>query len=95
MNWRRAASASDLRVEGQLVGDVVLVDVADIRGRFDADLLGNDDLDVVEPLVGIEAAPLCFLARLGDVARAAVVARESEQRTIPFTEPRVRESSGS
>jgi hypothetical protein len=40
----------------QLVGRVVLEDVAHVGGCFDADLLRRDDLDVVEPLVRVEAA---------------------------------------
>src|SRR5262249_47748745 len=39
-----------------LVGEVVLVDVGDVRHRFPPDLLGRDQLDVVEPDVGIQAS---------------------------------------
>ena len=39
-------------VEHQLVGDVVLVDVAHVGRGLDADLLGGDELDVVEPRWG-------------------------------------------
>jgi UMF1 family MFS transporter len=53
-------------LEHQLVGRVVLVDVAHVRRGLDADLLGGDELDVVEPLVRIEAALGRLLAHLRD-----------------------------
>src|SRR5262245_4638177 len=40
-----------LEAEHQLVGRVVLEDVAHVGGRLDSDLFRRDDLDVVEPLV--------------------------------------------
>src|SRR5207249_6329916 len=64
-----------LDVEHQLVGHVVLEDVAHIRRRLDADLLGRDELHVVEPQVGIEAALLGCLAHARDVARPGAVGR--------------------
>src|SRR5215831_7985754 len=57
----------------QLVGDVVLVDVAHVRDRLPADALGGDPLDVVEPEVRIEPALLCLATQLADPGGAAVV----------------------
>src|SRR6185369_8226863 len=92
--WRVELPARLVRfglcVEHQPVGDVVLVDVADVRRRLDSDLPGDDDLDVVEPLVGVEAAPRRLLARAHDVAGTAVVAREREQRAVARAEVGVR-----
>src|SRR5206468_9014096 len=71
-----------MRVEHQLVRDVVLVDVAHVGRGLDADLLRRDDFDVVEPLVGVEAALGRLPAHLRNVARSAVVACECEQGTV-------------
>ena len=57
-------------------------------------LLGRDDLDVVEPLVRVEAALHRLLAHLRDVAGARVVAREGEQRAVLLVELRVLEVPG-
>src|SRR5262249_45658039 len=58
---------------GQLVGGVVLVDIAHVGGGLDADLLRDHQLDVVEPFVRVEPLLLRLLAHLGDVARSGVV----------------------
>src|SRR5262245_65243417 len=57
-----------LEAEHQLVGRVVLEDVAHVGGRLDADLFRRDDLDVVEPLVSVEAALDRFLAHARDAS---------------------------
>ena len=51
-------------LQNQAVGNVVLVDVADVGHRFLADLLGCHILHVVEPDVGVESALGGFLAKL-------------------------------
>src|SRR5262249_10105248 len=66
----------------ELVGDVVLVDVADIRHGLGSDLLLGDVLHVVEPHVGVEAPPGGFAAELRDTSRPRVVCRESEERLV-------------
>jgi hypothetical protein len=53
-----------VHVERQPVRNVILVDDAYVIRRFDADPLGRYDLDIVEPLVRIEAAPFRFLVAL-------------------------------
>jgi hypothetical protein len=58
--------------QDELVSQVVLVDVADVGHRLAADLLGGDELDVVEPDVGIRAALLRDLAQLRDAAGPAL-----------------------
>ena len=63
----------------QLVGDVVLVDVADISHRLRTDFVGGYVLDVVEPDVWIQSAVAGFLAQLRNSARAGIVGREREQ----------------
>src|SRR5215831_1342548 len=78
-----------LEAEHQLVGRVVLEDIADVGGRLDSDLFRRDDLDVVEPLVSVEAAFDRFLAHARDASRARVVGGEGEERTIRLVEIRV------
>src|SRR6516165_9478871 len=39
-----------------LVREIVFVDIRDVCGRLPADLLGRDQLDAVEPDIGIEPA---------------------------------------
>src|SRR5262245_25522410 len=56
-----------LGVEHQAVGDVVLVDIADVGRRLGANLLRDDDLDVVEPLVRVEPLLRGGLSRLRDI----------------------------
>ena len=51
-------------LQNQAVGNVVLVDVADVGHRFLADLLGRNILHVLEPDVGVESALGGFLAQL-------------------------------
>ena len=66
------------RLKRQLVRHVVFVNVAYIRRGLLADPLRSDNLYVVEPLVCIEAAPLCFFAHACDVARTRVIAGKRE-----------------
>ena len=60
----------------QLVGDVVLVDVADVRDRLATDPLRGDAFDVVEPEIGIEASLLCFTPELSQASGPRVVGGE-------------------
>ena len=53
-----------------LVGQVVLVDVADVGDGLAADALRRDELHVVEPLVGVEALGRGLLAQARHLARA-------------------------
>jgi hypothetical protein len=46
------------------IGDVVLVNVADVRDRFATDPLRGDAFDVVEPEIRIQASLLCFTPQL-------------------------------
>src|SRR5262245_53034712 len=62
-----------------LVREIVLVDVGDVGRRLSADLLGRDQLDVVEPDVGIEAALGGGLPQPSDAAGPGVVRREGEE----------------
>jgi len=48
----------------QLVGNVVLVGVANIVDRFLADVLGHHQLDVAKPLIRIEALSAASLRSL-------------------------------
>jgi Ca2+:H+ antiporter len=63
----------------QLVGNVVLVDVADVGRRLRPNLLGGDILHVVEPDVRIQPALGSFLAHLGNAARAGIVGSEGKE----------------
>src|SRR3546814_5404043 len=45
---------SGLRLERELVGNVVLEDVAHVGCRLHPDLLGGDYLDVIQPLIRSE-----------------------------------------
>ena len=56
----------------ELVGQVVFVDIGDIGHRLPADLLGGDQLDVVEPDIGIELAFGRQLAELFDAVGPAL-----------------------
>ena len=91
-NGDRRARLLDARLHGRLrglaplallreqpVGDVVLVDVADVGDRLAPDALGRDLLDVAEPDIRVEAALLRFTPQLADPARPRVVGREREQ----------------
>ena len=51
-----------LHLDLKLVCDIILVDVAHIRGGLHANLLSGHDLNVVEPLVGVKSAPDRFLS---------------------------------
>src|SRR6185295_2536450 len=66
------------------IGDVVLVDVADVLHRLAADPSRGHPLHVVEPHVGIEAARLGFPAQLADPSGPRVVGREGEE---PLVQP--------
>src|SRR4029453_10704547 len=70
------------RFHEQAIGDVVLVDVADVAHRLRPNLLGGDVLHVVEPDVRIQSALGGFLAKLRDPARAGLVGSEREQGLI-------------
>src|SRR4029079_1224571 len=63
----------------QLVGDVVLVDVADGGDRLAADPLRGDALDVAEPEVRVQPALLRLTPQLLDAPRAGVVRGKGEQ----------------
>jgi hypothetical protein len=65
-----ALLALDALLLDHLVRQVVLVDVGDVGRRLPADLLGRDQLDVVEPDVGVETA-------LGRGPRSRVVETEA------------------
>src|SRR5215475_12460497 len=78
----------------KLVRCVVLVDVAHVCRGLDPDPLGRDDLDVVEPLVGVEPAPLGFRAELREVPWPRVIGREREQRAGGLVELRIGEVTG-
>src|SRR5688572_3682811 len=71
-----------LALQNQAVGNVVLVDVADVGHRFLADLLSRHVLHVVKPDVRIKSALRGFVAQLRDPAGAGVVGSEREQRLI-------------
>jgi hypothetical protein len=51
-------------LQKQLVGNVILVDIADAGHRFLTDLLGCYILQVLEPDVGVQTALSWFLAQL-------------------------------
>src|SRR5206468_12937822 len=59
-----------------LIREIVLVDVGDVRHRLPADLLRRDQLDVVEPDVGVEAALGRGPAQPSDAPGAGVVGGE-------------------
>src|SRR6185369_11842363 len=63
----------------ELVGDVVLEDVADVGHRLAADALRGDALDIPEPHVGIEAPLLRLRSELSDSSRPGVVGRKGHQ----------------
>jgi len=73
------ADAIALRVLGldHPVGGVVLEDVGDVGNGFRADLVGGDQLDVVEPSVGIEPALGRLAPQLRDAARTRVCRRRT------------------
>lgn len=76
-----------VHVERQPVRNVILVDVAYVIRRFDADLLGRYDLDIVEPLVWIEAAPFRFLVVM--VRPSCGVEKSISQSTSYNDHPRI------
>src|SRR5213596_1198488 len=69
-------------LQNQAVGNIVLVDVADVGHRFLTDLLGRYILHVLKPEVGIEPALGGLLAQLRNPARAGIVGSEREQRLV-------------
>src|SRR5262249_48079225 len=77
-----------LRLEREPVGNVILVDIADVSRRLEADLVRDHDLHVVEPFVRIETSLLGNLPAFGDVAGPAVVAGESEECPVLLVEAR-------
>src|SRR6187455_334136 len=74
-NLRLRRGAALLLIGPQLVGDVVLVDVADVGDRLAADPLRGHALDVPEPDVGVEAPLLGLAPELPQPSRPAVVGR--------------------
>src|SRR6266850_3638824 len=62
-----------------LIREIVLVDVGDVRHRLPADLLRRDQLDVVEPDVGVEAALGRGPAQPPDAPGPGVVGGEGEE----------------
>src|SRR5499433_2784825 len=62
-----------------LVREIVLVDVGNVGRRLPADLLGRDQLDVVEPDVGIQAALGRGPAQPADPAGTRIVGGEGEE----------------
>src|SRR5262245_38361662 len=71
--------ALDPLVLDHLVREIVLVDVGDVGRRLPADLLGRDQLDVVEPHVGIETALGRGPAQPPDAPGPGVVRGEGEE----------------
>src|SRR4029450_13107029 len=71
-NLRLRRCASLPLVVEQPVGDVVLVDVADVGHRFAANPLRGNALEVAEPDVRIEASLLRFSPELSDASRPGV-----------------------
>ena len=53
----------------QLVGDVVLVDVADVLDGHRAHILGNQQFDILKPLIRIESLCRRSLAQLRNAIR--------------------------
>lgn len=81
-----------LRVlERQFVGDVVLIDAADVGCGLKTDLLSGHQFDVVKPYVRVESALLRQFAHLRDFLRPGIVARKGEERAVLFAEVLVRE----
>ena len=63
----------------QLIGNVVLVYIADVLDRRLSHLLRHQQLDVAKPLIGIESLGRSLLPQIGDAIRARIVRREGEQ----------------
>src|SRR5262249_12425713 len=63
----------------QPVGEVVLVDVAHVLHGLAADLLRGNELDIVEPYIGIKSALFCLLAKLLNSPRPRVVGGKGKQ----------------
>src|SRR5262245_4807147 len=77
---QRAGLASRVPIlERQRVGNVVLVDVADVLHSLAADALACDSFHVVEPDIRVQAARLCLLAQLPHPSGPAVVGRKRKQ----------------
>jgi hypothetical protein len=57
---------------------VILVDVADIAHGFLANLLGDNELDVTEPLARIQTFTSCFVPETGDSIGADIVRGKRE-----------------
>src|SRR5688500_6839709 len=66
----------------QPVGDVVLVDVADVGDRLPANPLRRDALDTAEPDIGIEAPLRRLAAQLPQAVGAGVVGGERHQNFV-------------
>ena len=72
--------ATELRLfESQLVGDVVLVDVADIRHRLLSDVFGRNKFHIVEPDVRVKAHICCLFAQPRDTIRSGIITGKDEQ----------------
>src|SRR5262245_10107545 len=65
-----------------LVREIVLVNVRHVGHGLSADPLRGDQLDVVEPGVGVEAALRGDAAQLTDASGAGIVGGEGEQRLV-------------
>ena len=58
------------------VGDVVLVNVADVGDRFLAYVSGYFQLDILEPSIRVEAVLFRLLSKMCNSIRASIVAGE-------------------
>ena len=66
----------------EAAGDVVLGDIADVGDGLTTDFLGSDQLDIVEPAVGIQSALLGLLAQPADTCSTRVLGRQGEQHVV-------------
>src|SRR5258706_13039802 len=86
LDRRRAPRFEGLEL--QLVGNVVLVDVAYVDDGLLTDAACGNELDVVEPDVAIQALRRRFGTQAGDAAGAGVVRSDGEECAVLLVDPR-------
>ena len=69
-------------IADQAVGDVVFVDVADVRDRLETDPLRGGAFNIVEPQIGIEASLLRFTTELSQTSGPGVVGGKYHQHLV-------------
>jgi hypothetical protein len=78
-------------VHRQLIGDIVLIDVADVLHSLATRTLTDDAFDMVEPLIGIEASARGLLSKSAKACWTTVVRRKREEGLVNWIQCSLRE----